>query len=92
MQNVRQEQTGVATGMNTVMRTLGGAVGGQIVASFLAGNLAADGLPSDSSFTLAFTVCAGALFIAIAVGSLIPGRRREAAAPGLVPATSGSSG
>src|SRR2546423_8782506 len=41
VQNVRQEQTGVATGMNAVTRTLGGAFGGQLAATLLAGNLRA---------------------------------------------------
>ena len=40
VENVRQEQTGVATGMNAVTRTLGGAFGGQLAATLLAGNLA----------------------------------------------------
>ena len=38
VENVRQDQTGVATGMNTVMRTIGGALGGQIAATLLAGH------------------------------------------------------
>src|SRR5204863_9812612 len=36
VQNVRAEQTGVATGMNSVTRTLGGAFGGQVAATLLA--------------------------------------------------------
>ena len=45
VQNVRQEQTGVATGMNAVTRTLGGAFGGQLAATLLASNLGAGGAP-----------------------------------------------
>ena len=45
VENVRQDQTGVATGMNAVTRTLGGAFGGQLAATLLAGNLAASGHP-----------------------------------------------
>ena len=45
VQNVRQDQTGVATGMNAVTRTLGGAFGGQIAATLLADNLGAGGDP-----------------------------------------------
>jgi EmrB/QacA subfamily drug resistance transporter len=71
VQNVRQEQTGVATGMNAVTRTLGGAFGGQIAATLLAGSLTAAGIPSSSGFTLAFLMCliavAGALGFAIIV-------------------------
>jgi EmrB/QacA subfamily drug resistance transporter len=48
VENVRQEQTGVATGMNAVTRTLGGAFGGQLAATLLASNLALNGIPTDS--------------------------------------------
>ena len=48
VENVRQEQTGVATGMNAVTRTLGGAFGGQLAATLLAGNLGASGAPDRS--------------------------------------------
>jgi EmrB/QacA subfamily drug resistance transporter len=76
--NVRQDQTGVATGMNTVMRTVGGAVGGQIAAALLSNNLGPDGLPAEHGFTLAFVVCATALVVAIGAAALIPGRRMSA--------------
>src|SRR3954452_18734605 len=70
VQNVRQEQTGVATGMNAVTRTLGGAFGGQVAATLLAGSVAA-GVPSSSGFTLSFLMCLiavlGALGFAVAV-------------------------
>jgi EmrB/QacA subfamily drug resistance transporter len=88
VQNVRQDQTGVATGMNTVMRTIGGAVGGQVVASLLANHLAADGLPLDKGFTVAFIFCTAALALAIAAGTMIPGRGKKAVlAEGSVPET-----
>jgi MFS family permease len=71
VQNVRQEQTGVATGMNAVTRTLGGAFGGQLAATLLASNLGARGIPTSSGFTLSFLMCvialAGALALAVAV-------------------------
>jgi EmrB/QacA subfamily drug resistance transporter len=71
VQNVRQEQTGVATGMNAVTRTLGGAFGGQVAATLLASNLGAGGIPTSSGFTLSFVMClialAGALGFALAV-------------------------
>jgi EmrB/QacA subfamily drug resistance transporter len=71
VQNVRQEQTGVATGMNAVTRTLGGAFGGQVAATLLASNLGAGGIPISSGFTLSFLMCvialAGALGLAVAV-------------------------
>jgi MFS family permease len=90
VENVRQDQTGVATGMNTVMRTLGGALGGQIVATFLADNLGAGGLPSSGAYGQAFAVCAAALVVAVAVGFLIPRRHaRTADRPGAPLAATG---
>jgi EmrB/QacA subfamily drug resistance transporter len=74
---VRPDQTGVATGMNTIMRSIGGAIGGQITASILAGSIAVSGLPTDRAFTLAFTVSAAGLLLAVAAATLIP--RRPAA-------------
>jgi EmrB/QacA subfamily drug resistance transporter len=73
VQNVRQEQTGVATGMNTVTRTLGGAFGGQVAASLLAANLGAGDYPTEHGFVLAFGMCAAALVVGVGVGFLIPG-------------------
>jgi hypothetical protein len=71
VENVRQEQTGVATGMNAVTRTLGGAFGGQLAATLLAGNLDAGGVPTSTGFELSFVMClvavAGALGFALAV-------------------------
>jgi EmrB/QacA subfamily drug resistance transporter len=87
--NVRQDQTGVATGMNTVMRTVGGAVGGQIAAALLSNNLAGDGLPAERGFTLAFIVGAGALVVGIGAAILLPGRPRRVAQEAPLTATSG---
>jgi EmrB/QacA subfamily drug resistance transporter len=74
VQNVRPEQTGVATGMNAVTRTLGGAFGGQVAATLLASNLGAAGLPASSGFTLAFLVCLIALAGALGFALLVPKR------------------
>ena len=84
VENVRQEQTGVATGMNTVMRTLGGAFGGQLAATFLANNIGAQGLPTNHGYTLAFGLCAAALVAGVLAGLAIPSRTatRAAAARG----------
>src|SRR3954451_18589560 len=96
VQNVRQEQTGVATGMNAVTRTLGGAFGGQLAATLLASELGAGGLPTSTGFTLSFMMClialAGAFGLAVAVprrgangraaaGGPAPPRPRAAAGP-----------
>ena len=87
--NVRQDQTGVATGMNTVMRTVGGAVGGQIAAALLSNNLAADGLPAERGFTLAFLVGAVALVVGIGAAVMIPGRARRVGQESPLTAASG---
>lgn len=66
---VGPRQTGVATAMNTVMRTLGGAFGAAIAAECLA-----RGGSLDGDFTLAFTICAGALALAVGAVLAIPGK------------------
>jgi EmrB/QacA subfamily drug resistance transporter len=71
---VPQRHTGVATGINTIARTIGGGFGSQVVASVLAAHVAA-GHPTESGFTLAFTIAAGVLIAAIFAGLAIPGRR-----------------
>ncbi|MGH2964006.1 MAG: MFS transporter [Solirubrobacterales bacterium] len=76
VENVPQEQTGVATGMNAVTRTLGGAFGGQVAATLLAGNLAAGGLPTAHGFTLAFAMCLVALVAGLGFALAVPRRRR----------------
>ena len=55
--------------------------GSQVVASVLASHVA-NGHPTESGFTLAFTLAAGVLVAAIFAGMAIPGRR---AADALVP-------
>jgi EmrB/QacA subfamily drug resistance transporter len=78
VQNVGQEQTGVATGMNAVTRTLGGAFGGQLAATLLASNLGVGDHPTATGFTQAFVMCvvavAGALCFAFAVPTRRAGR------------------
>jgi EmrB/QacA subfamily drug resistance transporter len=74
VQNVRREQTGVATGMNAVTRTLGGAFGGQLAATLIAGELGAGGLPTSHGFTLAFLMCLIALAAATAFAVAVPRR------------------
>ena len=85
VQNVRQEQTGVATGMNAVTRTLGGAFGGQLAATLLASNLGAGGIPTSSGFTLSFLMCLIALAAALGFALAVPRRsandRRRKVAP-----------
>jgi MFS family permease len=92
VQNVRQDQTGVATGMNAVMRTLGGALGGQVAATFLADDLGALGRPTDHAYGLAFGLCAGATLAAVAAGLLIPRRAVARAAGGRARKVEGAGG
>jgi predicted MFS family arabinose efflux permease len=74
VQNVRQDQTGVATGMNAVTRTLGGAFGGQLAATLLASNVAASGLPTSHGFTLSFVMCLVAMLGALGFALAVPRR------------------
>jgi EmrB/QacA subfamily drug resistance transporter len=83
VQNVRREQTGVATGMNAVTRTLGGAFGGQLAATLLAGRLGAGGIPTSAGFTLAFLMCLIALAAALIFAVAVP-RRSANGAPSTV--------
>src|SRR4051794_20632829 len=80
VQNVRQDQTGVATGMNAVTRTLGGAFGGQVAATLLAANLGAGGIPTSNGFTLAFLMCTIALIGALGFAVAVPRRSANEAA------------
>jgi EmrB/QacA subfamily drug resistance transporter len=83
VQNVRQEQTGVATGMNAVTRTLGGAFGGQVAATLLAGTVAAAGIPTSSGFTLSFVMCLIAVALAVGFAVLVPRRSANSEASDL---------
>jgi EmrB/QacA subfamily drug resistance transporter len=74
VQNVAQNQTGVATGMNAVMRTLGGAFGAQVAATLLESRLGAGGLPTNSGFSLAFAMCLIGVGGALAFSFIVPRR------------------
>ena len=73
---VPPEETGIATGMNTVMRSLGGSLGAQIGASVLAGTVVASGFPTESGFTVAFLISAGACLLAAGASLAVPRRPR----------------
>ena len=85
VQNVRQEQTGVATGMNAVTRTLGGAFGGQLTATLLADSVGRGNIPASSGFTLSFLVCLIALVGALAFAVAVPRRSANDPRSGLRP-------
>jgi MFS family permease len=73
VQNVPQEQTGVATGMNTVMRSLGGALGAQVAATFIAAELIA-GRPTNHAFGIALGFCLAAVVASMLFAFLVPRR------------------
>jgi MFS family permease len=87
VENVRQDQTGVATGMNTVMRTLGGALGAQVAGTFLANNLGSGGLPTEHGYVVGFVMCAGALVAGVLFALAIPSRASRATPAGRGPVT-----
>jgi EmrB/QacA subfamily drug resistance transporter len=77
---VEPNETGVASGMNTIMRTIGGALGAQIVASIVASHQL-NGLPENEGFTLAFTISAVGMALALLAALLIPRPRRDQEQP-----------
>ena len=76
VESVPSEQTGVATGMNTIMRTIGGSLGATVSAVLLSSSVAADGLPKERGFTLAFAASAVALACAVVAAFAVPARRK----------------
>jgi MFS family permease len=79
VESVDVTQTGVATGMNTIVRSIGGAIGSQVSAGIVTATLAANGLPTERGFTIAFASCAVALAVAFVVALRIPVPVRVAA-------------
>ncbi len=76
--DVRRDQTGIATGMNTIFRTIGGAIGAQVAASVLASHVAR-GEPRESGFTITFALCAIVLLVGLAAAFAVPDPRRRVA-------------
>jgi EmrB/QacA subfamily drug resistance transporter len=67
-------QTGVATGMNTIVRTIGGAIGSQVTAGIVTATVVANGLPTETGFTIAFATSAVALAVGFLVALAVPSR------------------
>jgi predicted MFS family arabinose efflux permease len=65
-------QTGVATGMNTIVRTIGGAIGSQVTAGIVTATVAANALPTENGFTIAFAASAAALAVGFVVALGVP--------------------
>ncbi|MDH5332891.1 MAG: MFS transporter [Thermoleophilia bacterium] len=65
-------ETGVATGMNTVMRTVGAVIGSQVMAAILtAATIPGTPVPTESAFTHAFLLAAGAAAVGAVLGLLV---------------------
>ena len=76
-ENVRPEETGVATGMNTVMRSIGGVIGGQIGAALLAAyTIRGTSIPAERGYVISFAIGAGAAAIGAVLACLTPEPRR----------------
>jgi EmrB/QacA subfamily drug resistance transporter len=73
-ENVRPEETGVATGVNTVMRSIGGVVGAQAGAALLTAYKipGTNGLPALHGFVVTFAVAAAASVVAATLAVLTP--------------------
>lgn len=73
VESVHDSRTSVATGINIIMRTIGGSLGGQLAASVVAAHVAvATGLPDESGFEVALTLCAGGMGLAFLVALSTP--------------------
>jgi MFS family permease len=65
-------ETGVATGMNTVMRTVGAVIGSQVMAAILTvTTIPGTSVPSESAFSHAFMLAAGAAAVGAVLGLLV---------------------
>lgn len=69
---VPAHQTGVATGMNANVRTIGGSVGTAVVSSVVTSSVAANGLPPEHAYVLAFLVLGLGFAAAAAIATLVP--------------------
>jgi EmrB/QacA subfamily drug resistance transporter len=73
-ENVRPEETGVATGVNTVMRSVGGVLGAQAGAALLTTFTirGTHGVPALHGFIVTFALAAGASVVAAVLAFLTP--------------------
>lgn len=78
MSAVPPAQTGEATGVNALIRSVGSSLGSQVTAAILTASIvAANGLPTDHGFRVAYMVAAGISILAGLIALLIPGSGRE---------------
>lgn len=81
--SVPPEMTGQSTGVNALIRSVGSSLGSQIVATLLAASATnALPIPTDSAFTQAFWLGAGAALVAAIAAALIPRDKSTQAAGG----------
>ncbi|NUU20537.1 MAG: MFS transporter [Streptomycetaceae bacterium] len=74
---VPPEQTGIASGINTIARTVGMSFGSALSTVAITTQVTAQGLPEENGFNLAFGLAAGAGFLALFFGALVPAARRK---------------
>jgi MFS family permease len=81
VQTAPQRQTGIATAINMILRSVGGAIGAQVAAAILTGSIAtgAARLPTESGYSGAFLMCAGAGIVAWLAAVAVPRRRHRVA-------------
>ncbi|WTW98550.1 MFS transporter [Streptomycetaceae bacterium NBC_01309] len=77
---VPPEQTGIASGINTIARTVGMSFGSALSMVAVTSHTTSAGVPTESGFTMAFAIAAGAGVLAVVVGVLVPSTRRKAPA------------
>ncbi|OPF80701.1 MFS transporter [Streptomyces antioxidans] len=80
MSAVPVSETGAANGLNTLMRSIGTSTASAVVGVVLAHMTTAFGpvqLPSLDGFRTAFAIGGGGALLALAVASLLPGRRPD---------------
>lgn len=79
MAAVPPEKTAESTGVNALIRSVGSSIGSQVAASVLASSvIAGTRLPTDSAFSTAFWLAAGASLLAGLVAVFIPKNRIRA--------------
>jgi MFS family permease len=77
VESVPQSEVGIATGINTIMRTVGGAFGAAGGTAILAAHRAADGVPTEQGYRVAFLASAAGGLLAIGAALAIPRRRDD---------------
>ncbi|MFE3542768.1 MFS transporter [Nocardia sp. NPDC059177] len=86
MSAVPAEKTAESTGVNALIRSVGSSIGSQVAATVLAGSIVAgSALPTDSAFSTAFWMAAGAIALAGVVAAFIPKGGTPAAPPATEP-------